>query len=55
MAKKEKKYTKKQRKEIFLSSCCYMVGPFTDIQSMMSIVGTVLYPAIPVSNVSEIR
>ena len=32
-----------------------MVGPFTYIQNVMSIVGTVLYPAIPVINVTEIR
>ena len=32
-----------------------MVGPFTYIQKVMSIVGTVLCPAIPVINVTEIR
>ena len=46
---------KKLRKEIFLSTRCYMVGPFTYMQNVMSIVGTVLYPAIPVINVTEIR
>ena len=35
------------RKEIFLSSRCHMVGPFTYIQIVMPIVGTVLYPVIP--------
>ena len=32
-----------------------MVGPFTYIQIVMPIVGTVLYPVIPVINVTEIR
>ena len=32
-----------------------MAGPFTYIQNVMSIVGAVLYPAIPVINVTEIR
>ena len=52
-AKKEK--NKQLRKEIFLSSRCHMVGPFTYIQNVMPIVGTVLYPAIPFIDVTEIR
>ena len=40
--KKKKKQTNKQRKEIFLSSSCHMVGPLTYIQNVMPIVGTVL-------------
>ena len=32
-----------------------MVGPFKYIQKVMPIVGTVLYPAIPFINVTEIR
>ena len=55
MAKKINKQTNKQRKEIFLSSCCHMVGPFTYIQNVMPIVDTVLYPVIPFINVTEIR
>ena len=35
------------KEEIFLSSRCHMVGPFTYIQIVMPIVGTVLYPVIP--------
>ena len=51
----KKKYTNKQRKEIFLSSRCHMVGPFTYIQNVMPIVGTViLYPVITFINVTEI-
>ena len=38
---KKKKLTNKQRKEIFLSSRCNMVGPFTYIQNVMPIVDTV--------------
>ena len=53
--KKIKKQTNKQRKEIFLSSRCHMVEPFTYIQNVMPIVGTVLYPVIPFINVTEIR
>ena len=50
------KYTNKHlRKEIFLSSRCYMVGPFTYIQNVMPIVGTVLYPVVPFINFTEIR
>ena len=46
--KKINKQTNTQlRKEIFLSSRCHMVGPFTYIQIVMKIVGTVLYPVIP--------
>ena len=52
----KKKQTNKQRKEIFLSSRCHMVGPFTYIQNVMPIVDTViLYPVIPFINVTEIR
>ena len=52
----EKKKTNQQlRKKIFLSSRCHMVGPFTYIQNVMPIVGTVLYPVIPFINVTEIR
>ena len=49
--------TKQQqlRKEIFLLGRCHMVGPFTYIQKVMPIVGTVLYPLIPFINVTEIR
>ena len=51
-----KKQTNKQlRKEIFLSSRCHMVIPFTYIQNVMPIAGTVLYPVIPFINVTEIR
>ena len=32
-----------------------MVEPFTYIQNVMPIVGTVLYPVIPFINVTEIR
>ena len=32
-----------------------MVGPFTYIQNVMPIVGTVFYPVIPFINVTEIR
>ena len=32
-----------------------MVGPFTYIQNVMPIVGTVLHPVIPFINVTEIR
>ena len=32
-----------------------MVGPFTCIQNVMPIVGTVLYPVIPFINVTEMR
>ena len=54
--KKIKKQTNKQRKEIFLSSRCHMVGPFTYIQNVIPIVDTViLYPVIPFINVTEIR
>ena len=51
------KQTNKQLgKEIFLSSSCHMVGPFTYIQNVMPIVDTViLYPVIPFINVTEIR
>ena len=53
--KKINKQTNKQRKEIFLSSRCHMVGPFSYIQNVMPIVGTViLYPVIPFINVTEI-
>ena len=52
---KKKKINKKTIKERNLSSRCYMVGPFTYTQNVMLIVGTVLYPAIPVINVTEIR
>ena len=46
--KKKNKQTNKKRKEIFLSSRCHMVGPFTYIENVMPIVGTViLYPVIP--------
>ena len=46
----------KQRKEIFLSSRCHVVGPFTYIQNVMPIVDTViLYPVIAFINVTEIR
>ena len=50
-----KKTTKQLRKKIFLSSRCHMVGPFTYIQNVTPIVGTVLYPVIPFINVTEIR
>ena len=51
--KKLNKQTNKQRKEIFLSSRCHMVGLFTYIQNVMPIVDTViLYPEIPFINVS---
>ena len=47
------KQTNKQRKEIFLSNCCHIVGPFTYKQNVMPIVDTViLYPVIPFINVS---
>ena len=50
------KTNKQLRKEIFLSSSCHMVGPFTYIQNVMPIVDTViLYPVIPFINVTEIR
>ena len=50
------KTNKQLRKEIFLSSSCRMVGPFTYIQNVMPIVDTViLYPEIPFINVTEIR
>ena len=50
------KTNKQLRKEIFLSSNCHMVGPFTYIQNVMPIVDTViLYPVIPFINVTEIR
>ena len=52
---KKNKQTNKQRKEIFLSSRCHMVGPLSYIQNVMPIVGTVLYPVIPFINVTEIR
>ena len=60
MAKKKKQTRKKSTnkqltKEIFLSSRCHMVGPFKYIQNVRPIVGTVLYPAIPFINVTEIR
>ena len=57
MAKKKiKQSNKRLRKEIFFSSRCHMVGPFTYIQKVMPIVGTViLYPVIPFINVTEIR
>ena len=32
-----------------------MVGPFTYIQNVMPIAGTVLYPVTPFINVTEIR
>ena len=45
--KKKNKQTNKKRKEIFLSSRCHMVGPFTYRENVMPIVGTViLYPVI---------
>ena len=44
------KQTIKERN--LLSSSCHMVGPFTYIQNVMLIVGTVLYPVIPFINVS---
>ena len=55
--KKINKINKQQlRKEIFLSSSCHMVGPFNYVQNVMPIVDTViLYPVIPVINVTEIR
>ena len=44
---KKNKQKKKKRKEIFLSSRCHMVGPFTYRENVMPIVGTViLYPVI---------
>ena len=46
------KQTIKERN--LLSSSCHMVGPFTYIQNVMPIVGTVLYPVIPSINVTEI-
>ena len=50
------KTNKQLRKEIFLSSSCHMVGPFTYIQNVMPIIETViLYPEIPFINVTEIR
>ena len=52
---KKKKQNKHLRKEIFLSSPCHMVGPFTYIQNVMPIVGAVLYPVIPFINVTEMR
>ena len=55
-ADNKNKHTNKQlRKEIFLSSSCHKVGPFTYIQNVMPIAGTVLYPVIPFINVTEIR
>ena len=51
---KNKQTNKQLRKEIFLSSC-HKVGPFTYIQNVMPIAGTVLYPVIPFINVTEIR
>ena len=54
--KKFKQTNKRLRKEIFLSSRCHMVEPFTYIQNVMPIVDTViLYPVIPFINVTEIR
>ena len=55
VTKKNKQTNKQLRKEIFLSSSCHMVGPFTYIQNVMPIAGTVLYPVIPFINVTEIR
>ena len=56
---KKIKYNKinkqKIRKKIFLSSSCHMVEPITYIQNVRPIVGTVLYPVIPFTNVTEIR
>ena len=52
---KNKQTNKQLRKEIFLSSSCHKVGPFTYIQNVMPIAGTVLYPVIPFINVTEIR
>ena len=52
----KKKKINKQRKEIFVSSRCHMVAPFTYIQNVIPIVDTVtLYPVIPFINVTEIR
>ena len=50
---KNKQTNKQLRKEIFLSSSYHMVGPFTYIQNVMPIAGTVLYPVIPFINVTE--
>ena len=50
--KRKKQKNEQLRKEIFLSSRCHMVELFKYIQNVMPIVGTVLYPAI---NVTEIR
>ena len=51
------KTNKQLRKEIFLSSSCHMVGPFTYIQNVMPIVDTavILYSVISFINVTEIR
>ena len=51
----KKNNNKQLRREIFVSGRCHMVGPFTYIQKVMPIVGTVLYPVIPFINVTEIR
>ena len=55
ITKNNKQTNKQLRKEIFLSSSCHMVGPFTYIQNVMPIAGTVLYPVTPFINVTEIR
>ena len=47
MAKKINKKKKTITERNLLSSRCYMVRPFTYIQNVMPIVGTVLYPVIP--------
>ena len=53
MAKNINKQTNKGKKSFF--EVCHMVEPFTYIQNVMPIVGTVLYPVIPFINVTEIR
>ena len=55
MAKNINKQTNKGKKSFFEVTGCHMVEPFTYIQNVMPIVGTVLYPVIPFINVTEIR
>ena len=51
--KNKNKQTNKGKKSFF--QVAVMVGPFTYIQNVMPIAGTVLYPVIPFINVTEIR
>ena len=49
------KQTKNKGKKSFFQVAVTWLDPFTYIQNVMPIAGTVLYPVIPFINVTEIR